>query len=441
MKDLISSSGIRGIALKEISLELCTKIGANISSLKEGSYVIGHDVRLTSPLLANAIINGICANGSNSIFMGMLPTPVVSFYSQFYSGGVVITASHNPPEYNGIKIFDETGKPALPPFYELLIHSEPRYTNWDSVGSRIEGHGFYEYIERLVSIFNTRKEWKICIDPGNGATSLTAPLIFRLGNHEVHVINLDPDGRFPGRGPEPNEESLKETCRFVQMKSLDIGFAYDGDGDRFVIIDEKGRVIPQDIALAQMAKYFVKKFSGPVVTNVDSSSIIDFLIKPLGGEVYRTKVGDPYVVEEALKRNALFGGESCGAWVFPKILRCPDGVLSSIILLNFLDIEDKKPSELMLEIPSFFIERLKIKCYDKLNLMNKLKPKINELYPDADVSYIDGIRLSWNDYTWALIRASGTEPIIRITVESPNKEKVKNLAFSLSKIIIDLMGA
>ncbi|MCX8170175.1 MAG: hypothetical protein N3D72_03695, partial [Candidatus Methanomethyliaceae archaeon] len=309
------------------------------------------------------------------------------------------------------------------------------------LGSRIDGCGFYEYVEMLVSKFNTRKKWRICIDPGNGTTSLTAPLVFRLGNHEVHAINLDPDGRFPGRGPEPDEESLKDTCDFVKRKSLDIGFAYDGDGDRLVVIDEKGNVIPQDITLAQVAKYFVKKFGGPIVTNVDSSSIIDFLIKPLGGIVYRTKVGDPYVVEEALKRDASFGGESCGAWIFPKILKCPDGVLSSIILLNFLDSEDIRASELMMGIPSFFIERSKIKCYDKLNLINRLKPKINELYSDAEISYIDGIRISWDDYTWALIRASGTEPIIRITVESPNEERAKNLISSLRKIIFDSMEA
>ncbi|MEM0286036.1 MAG: phosphoglucosamine mutase [Candidatus Methanomethyliaceae archaeon] len=440
MKSIIGTSGIRGIALEEISIELCIKLGLIISNWKKGDYVIGHDVRLTSPLLANAMANGICAGGSNSIFMGLLPTPAIAFYSQYYTGGIAITASHNPPEYNGIKIFNEMGAPVLPIFYEFLIKQEPKYVNWDSLGYKIEGNGFFEYIEMLLSKFNTKKKWKICIDPGNGATSLTAPLVFRLGGHEVYPINIDPDGKFPGRGPEPNEESLKTTCDFIRKKSLDIGFAYDGDGDRVVIIDENGNIIPQDIALAQMAKYIVKKFGGPIVVNIDTSTIIDFFIKPLGSTIYRTKVGDPYVVDEVIKRGAFFGGESCGAWIFPNILKCPDGVLSSIILLNFLDCEDIKPSDLMKNIPNFFVERLKIRCQNKFKVIEKLKTKIINIYPNAEVSFIDGIRISWEDFTWALVRASGTEPLIRITVESPNKEKVKNLISSLSKIILELMG-
>lgn len=441
MRNIIGTSGIRGIALEEISIELCTKLGLIISNLKQGNYVVGHDVRLTSPILASAIANGICAGGSNSIFMGLLPTPAIAFYSQYHTGGIAITASHNPPEYNGVKIFNEIGAPVLPYFYEFLIKQEPKYANWTSLGFKFEGNGFFEYTEMLLSKFNTKKKWKICIDPGNGATSLTAPLVFRLGGHEVHPINIDPDGRFPGRSPEPNEESLKTTCDFIRKNALDIGFAYDGDGDRLVVIDENGNVVPQDIALAQMAKYFVKKFGGPIVVNIDSSSIIDFLVKPLGGVVYRTKVGDPYLVEEAIKRGAFFGGESCGAWIFPNILKCPDGVLSSIILLNFLDYEDIRPSDLVKNIPNFFIERLKIKCQDKFNVINKLKTKITNLYPDADISFMDGIRISWKDFTWALIRASGTEPLIRITVESPDREKAKNLISSLSKTILDLVGA
>lgn len=441
MRSIIGTSGIRGIALREISIELCTKLGLMISNWRQGEYVIGHDVRLTSPILASAVTNGVCAGGSSAIFMGLLPTPAIAFYSQYHTGGIAVTASHNPPEYNGIKIFNETGAPALPSFYEFLIEREPRCANWDSLGFKFEGNGFFEYVEMLLSRFNTKRRWKICIDPGNGAASLTAPLVFRLGGHEVRPINIDPDGKFPGRGPEPGEESLRATRDFIKKNSLDVGFAYDGDGDRMVVIDENGNVIPQDVALAQMAKYVVKKFGGPIVVNIDSSSIIEFLIEPLGGSVCRTKVGDPYVVEEATKRGAFFGGESCGAWVFPNILKCPDGVLSSIMLLNLLDQEDVKPSDLMKDVPSFFIERLKIECQDKFNIMDKLKAKIVDLYPDAEVSSVDGVRISWKDYTWALIRASGTEPLIRITVESLNREKAKDLVSSLSKTILDLMGA
>ncbi|MCC6013029.1 MAG: hypothetical protein LM593_01520 [Candidatus Verstraetearchaeota archaeon] len=435
MKEIITSSGIRGLAISEISPELCMKIGIAISSIEKGEYIIGHDVRLTSPLLASCLANGICIGGSNSILIGLAPTPAIAFYARYYTGGIIITASHNPPEYNGLKIFDKNGIPVNPSFYKSLLEIPIRYANWDSLGYIKNFYGLYEYIEFLISHVNTKKKWKIGLDPGNGTTSLTAPLVFHNTGHEVKAININLDGRFPGRGAEPNEHTSKLLSDLIRKYSLDIGFAYDGDGDRVLIVDENGNVIPQDIALAQIAKFIAYKSHKPIVVNVDTSAIVDFVINSIGGRIFRSKVGDPYVIEEIIKRDACFGGEPCGAWIFPNIIKCPDGVLSSIMFLNFLDYEEVKPSELLQNLPSFFIERKNISCRDKITTMKRVMSEIPKLYPDANISYIDGIRISWDDFTWALIRPSGTEPLIRITVESVSRDKVKSLISSITKLI------
>ncbi len=442
MHKLVSSSGIRGLAIKEVSPELCMRLGLSISTKRRGEYAVGHDVRLSSPLLAYSLMDGLNAGGSNSIFIGLAPTPAVAYYSKHFSGGLAVTASHNPPEYNGVKIFDQRGASVFTTFYEdLLSCNQPIHTNWDSLGSRRDHDGLHEYIDFLSSISNTKKRWRVGIDPGNGATCLTAPLALRLCGHQVFPINLAPDGRFPGRGPEPNEASLFSLAEAIRKNSLDVGFAYDGDGDRLSILDENGMPIPQDVVLGHMAKFYVERHGGSVVVNVDSSSIIDLLVKSAGGKVYRSKVGDPYILEEILKKDAVFGGETCGAWIAPRHLLCPDGVLSSILFLNFLESNDVKPSKLRSGLPTIFLERMKIPCPNELKgeAMTKIKDSLLVTYTEADLSNVDGLRLSWQEFNWALIRPSGTEPVIRITVESTDMEKTKELIASLTHLLKDVL--
>ena len=441
MHRLVSSSGIRGIAIKEVTPDLYFRVGLSLSAQDRGEYVVGHDVRLSSPFLANLLIDGLNAGGSDSIFLGLSPTPAVAYYSRLFSGGVAITASHNPPEYNGIKIFNNRGASVTPSFYEYLMSEVPtRYATWDTLGSRRDQEGLHEYLEFLCSISKTKRRWRIGIDLGNGATCLTAPLVFRLCGHEVHSLNLAPDGKFPGRGPEPNPESLRSLAEMIRKNSLDIGFAYDGDGDRLAILDENGVMVSQDIALGQMAKFFIKKYGGSVVVNVDSSSVVELLVKSEGGTVHRSKVGDPYIIDEMLKRGAVFGGETCGAWITPH-LPCPDGVLSSILVLNLLEYWDIKPSQLSVGLPTFFLERTKLRCPNELKqlVIRQLKETLLNFYPGADLSEIDGLRLSWHDFEWVLIRPSGTEPVIRISAESKDMVKTKELIKSLTHLLNMIM--
>jgi phosphoglucosamine mutase len=446
MQELISSSGLRGLAMKEVSPELCMRVGMALSRINKGSYVVGHDVRLSSPLLAQSLINGLNAGGSDVLYLGLASTPAVAFYSRGNKGGAVITASHNPPEYNGIKVFDDRGASVTQSFYAALLpkrKGDLGFANWSSLGSSRTGGELYQYVEHVASASRIKRRWKVGLDLGNGAASVTAPLALALSGCEVSTINLAPDGMFPGRGSEPDERSLSGLCDMVREKHLDIGFGYDGDGDRLAIVDERGVPIPQDLALAFAAGQSVKmNQGGSVVVNIDTSVLVDAVVESAGGKVYRSKVGDPYLLGEITNRRGVFGGETCGAWIHPKYSLCPDGVLSSVVFLNFLERSGLKPSRLGEGLPKFYLIRRKVPCPNKLKLpiMKILKEKVAGLYPRAEILDIDGIRVGLSDRSWVLVRPSGTEPLLRITAESSEAKRSNKLAEDLAHLIKKIMG-
>jgi phosphoglucosamine mutase len=431
--------------MREVTPELCMRVGMALSRMNKGSYVVGHDVRLSSPLLTQSLINGLNAGGSDVLYLGLASTPVVAFYSRGHKGGAVITASHNPPEYNGIKVFDGRGASVSQSFYSALLRKRgggPEYARWDSLGSSRAGDGLHQYVEYVVSSSRIRRRWEVGLDLGNGTTSITAPLAMFLSGCEVSTINLAPDGTFPGRGSEPDEKSLSGLCHIVREKHLDIGFGYDGDGDRLAIVDERGVPIPQDLALAFAAGESVKENrGGSVVVNVDTSALVDIVVESEGGKVYRSKVGDPYVLGEITKKRSVFGGETCGAWIHPKYGLCPDGVLSSVVFLNFLEGSGLKPSRLGEGLPKFYLTRRKVPCPNTLKptVMKVLKGKIADLYPHAEILNIDGIRAGLPDRSWVLVRPSGTEPILRITAESTEARRSNALAEDLFNVIEKIM--
>jgi len=441
MQELISSSGLRGLAMKEVSPELCMKVGLALSQINKGSYVVGHDVRLSSPLLAQSLINGLNAGGSDVLYLGLAPTPAVAFYSRGYKGGAVITASHNPPEYNGVKVFDGRGASVTRSFYAALLPKRgggSGYADWDSLGSSRAGDGLYQYVEHVASASLIKRRWRVGLDLGNGATSVTAPLAIALSGCEVSTINLAPDGTFPGRGSEPDEKSLSALSDVVKARHLDIGFGYDGDGDRVAIVDERGVPIPQDLALAFAAGQSVtENGGGSVVVNIDTSALVDIVVESAGGKVCRSKVGDTYVLEEMTRKKSTFGGESCGAWIYPKYSFCPDGVLSSVIFLNFLERLGLKPSQLGEELPKFHLTRRKVPCSNRLKrpVMRLLREAVARKYPSAKILNIDGIRADLPDRSWVLVRPSGTEPLLRITAESSKAELSNKIAEDLALLI------
>jgi phosphoglucosamine mutase len=243
-------------------------------------------------------------------------------------------------------------------------------------------------------------------------------------------VNAQPDGFFPARSAEPNADSLKPLTRVVEELSADVGIAYDGDGDRVAFIDEKGSFVDFDRSLTGYAAYVVKKKRGGVVaTNVEASMCVEKMVEEQGGKVVRTKVGDVYVSEAIKQYDAVFGGEPCGAWIHPQIHHCPDGILSSVLLLKALEDEKEKLSEFIAKTPEYPTVRENVACKNetKQKIVERAGAVLKNAFPGhTGFSRVDGVRLSVKN-GWILIRASGTEPLIRLTAEGESKKAAKEI--------------
>jgi phosphoglucosamine mutase len=260
-----------------------------------------------------------------------------------------------------------------------------------------------------------------------------APRVLGALGCKVTALNAQPDGFFPARSPEPNEESLKSLAKTVKNLEADVGFAYDGDGDRVTFIDEKGKLANFDRVLAAYASYVTKKNGGGiVVTNVEASMCIEKMVERHGAKVLRTKVGDVYLSEVMKKENAIFGGEPCGAWIHPQFHYCPDGILSSVLFLKALEEENKTLSKFVSKTPQYPTLRESIACNvrkneEKYGLVEEVGENLKSVYPRyKSFSVVDGVRLALED-GWVLVRASGTEPLIRLTVEGESLKAAKEI--------------
>jgi len=352
----------------------------------------------------------------------------------------MVTASHNPPEYNGIKLFDRRGASVTQSHYLKLLSGleSSTYTSWDSLGLVKRADGIHSYIEHLISAAKFHRAWKVGIDPGNGTTAITAPLALTLSGATASTINIALDGTFPGRGSEPDVSNLAGLSALVKEEGLDIGFAYDGDGDRVTLVDEMGNFVEPDAALAFVAARVVsERGGGTVVVNLDTSSAVDIMVEAEGGKVIRSKVGDTFILEEITKRGGVFGGETCGAWILPAHALCPDGVLSSILLLNLLEEASIKPSSMVAGLPRLFLTRRKLACPNiiKVPLMRSLEKKILTMFPGSELNELDGLRIGMADRSWVLVRPSGTEPLVRVTSESNSGPRSRELANRLCRAV------
>ncbi len=447
---LFGSSGIRGLANIEVTPVLVQRVGAAIASQFEGGAIlVGRDTRLSGEMLENALVSGIVSCGFVAGTLGVVPTPVVAWLTREMEAeaGVSISASHNPPQYNGLKIFDNTGMAYTEEQQEKLEESIEEgsfmYSSWNRVG-RVESIDARRlYIDAVAQEIGFTTEWKAACDLFNGATCTIAPEIFEEVGCEAILINAQPDGRFPAGDPEPNENSLARIGRLVEAMGANIGFGFDGDGDRMMAVDEKGRVPSPDQVLAAYVRHVVEKNGGGVVvTHVGASMSVEEAVEGAGGSVVRTKVGDVHVAEAIVAHNAIFGGEPVGAWIHPEVHLCPDGILSALKLMVALEEDSKTLSELVVDIPDYPTLRAKVDCpnTDKQRVMKDISSGYRKEFGEVeDVSLIDGVRLKLRD-GWVLIRPSGTEPIMRITVEAKELNRAQELLDASRRFVQDVLG-
>jgi phosphoglucosamine mutase len=378
-------------------------------------------------MLEDAVVAGVLSAGSNVWTLGIVPTPVLAFLTRVLNAdaGIMITASHNPPQYNGLKIFRSDGTAydikTQTNIEETIEKRQFKTANWADVGKSQQVDESRRYVDTIDKKVKLRRKWHVVVDPGCGATCNVAPQILKNLGCKVATLNAQPDGRFPARSPEPNAESLQPLAEVVKALGADIGVAYDGDGDRAAFIDEKGNLADFDRTLAAYAAHVVKQNPGAVVvTSIEASMSIEKMVGQHLGTVVRTKVGDVYISEMMRERKAVFGGEPCGAWIHPQMHYCPDGILTSALLLETLEDENLEMSKFVAEAPVYPMIRknIVVKNIRKHGITQQLENCLKTAFPEhKEVSDIDGVRLILEE-GWILVRASGTEPIIRLTVEA-----------------------
>ncbi len=438
---LFGTSGIRGKIGSEVTCELALNVGKSLAYYlgNEGTVVLGYDTRTTNKMLDQAICAGLLESGVDVIKIGMVPTPLVGYAAEKLDAdaGIMLTASHNPSQYNGIKLWNKNGM-AYTSAQEAKI--EEIYTNkdyisvtWDKVGKlnvneEIKG----QYIDDLVSMVNIRPGLKVVIDCASGAGSEISPLVFRKAGCEVTTLNSQPDGFFPGRNPEPNAENLQTLMKTVVAIGADLGIAHDGDADRMITVDEQGNISPFDSLLALISK----EFDGDIVTTVDAGLCMDESVK---GEVLRTPVGDVNVAEVIIEKDASFGGEPSGTWLHPDFCMCPDGILSGLRMAEIVS-RDGKLSDLLAQIPQYPNIREKITCSKeaKIKVMENMEELLTNAFDDIrEINSIDGVRLTFEDDSWVLVRPSGTEDYVRITLESRDQKRAESIKETCVKIITE----
>ena len=417
------SSGIRGKYGGLITPEFVCRVGHAVGSQYD-SVVVGWDTRTTSPLLARAALAGLASAGCQACSAGMVSTPTLADAARRFKAGLMITASHNPPQDNGVKLWNPDGssfgQAQMEAVEASLSSGMQALVPWDSIG----GIGAYDsavedHIARISKHFG-RLEAKVVVDCGNGAASTITPqLLERLGC-EVTTLNGDPDGSFPGRGSEPTEENTRALAQSVVGAQADIGLAHDGDADRVVAVDENGNFAGGDALLPLLCKLEVKS---KVVVPVDASMAVERSVGK--ARVIRCRVGDVYVSEKIKETGADFGGEPSGTWVFPGMSYCPDGIYAAARLVQ---IASERPlSERIAEIPRFVTvrKRLDMPLGGGERTMARVAEAIATMKP-TETSRLDGIRAVFAD-GWMLFRPSGTEPKLKIVVEAESKEAADRL--------------
>lgn len=435
---LFGTAGIRGPIIGKVTPELVLKFGLSLATFLEnkGTVATGHDTRTSSMMLKHSLLSGLLAGGCNALDLGLIPMPVLSYFCSHskVDGGVMITASHNPPEDNGLKCLTSEGMEYVPSEEEalenLILGNKYRAVPWNKIGESKEIKNTVQsysdaILERVGQL--EEKPFRVVVDCANGTAYNLVPTLLRRIGCSLTTLNVKPDGHFPGRMPEPKPENLREIMETVPRVKAAIGFAYDTDADRIAIIDEHGGFMGQSRVIALFAREAVEAHGGTVVTSIDASLCIDEVVEKAGGRVERTRLGQIHVPLRE-KKDIVFCGEpwklmdlSWGPWV--------DGIYFTARMVKMLSEKGITVSQLFSEIPEYPWARLSTPCPDDLKslAMSKIEGVLLKEKGVEDIWTFDGIRLNYEDRSWLLIRPSGTTPYIKIYCEARTRKRLKEL--------------
>ncbi len=436
MTKMFGTNGVRGKVNEDMDTELAMDLGKAIGTWvgKGNDVAIGTDTRISNYMLKNAVSSGLMSVGCDIIDLGEAPTPAIQYYTKQKADlGIAITASHNPPEFNGIKCIDEDGTELIKwmeeEIEEIYFSEDFEYVGWKEVGEMITDDPLRLYSESIEEKIDkesiSEAGLKVVLDCANGAGCYLTPYLLRKLGCDVTTLNAQPDGSFPGHNSEPTEENLQDLIELTSSDEFDLGIAHDGDADRTIFIDENGGFIHGDKILTLVAKRLVKENGGGiVVTPVSSSSSVEDVVEENGGSLIYTAVGSPIVARKMKEVDAIFGGEENGGLIFADHQYCRDAAMTAAFVIEMI-VEEGPLSELVDGLPDYSLEKKGVHCEEELK--EALLEELKEVYSEEEIDDTDGLKIYYEE-GWVLIRPSGTEPKYRIYAESPDRETTERLA-------------
>ncbi len=437
-ENIFRAYDIRGIYKTQINEELAYKLGKSFATLNLGKIVVGRDCRIGGGSLKEELIRGLVESGAEVIDIGVVPTPLVIFSVGYYGfdGGISITASHNPKEYQGFLLYNKEGvgiglENGLNEIKEL-VHSEKFM---EGEGCIIRKNILEDHINFVSSRVNVKNiKMKVVVDCGNGVASVVLPKLLSRFGIEYYSLFCELDGNFPNRDPEPRRENLKALQKKVVELKADCGFGYDGDADRVVGVDEKGNILNPNQFFSVLIKSYLENKKEKVVHDSLSSLTIQELVKYYKGLPIGCRVGHVFIQKKLLEESAVVGGEISGHYFFREIFGADDAALATLKVLEYLNKKKIKLSEAYKEIPNYYFDSIRIKTKDeeKFPFIENLKLEFKEKGYKTDC--LDGVKIIFDD-SWVLFRASNTEPKISIAYESKTEEGFEKLKHFVNEII------
>ena len=434
MKKLFGTNGVRGVFSEDFTLEFVNDLVMSLAAyFKQGKILVGYDGRHSSPIVAKVVSSALNYSGLDCYMAGLVPTPCLEYATKKlgYDGGLMITASHNPPQYNGIKPVASDGVEISREDERKIeqIFDEKNWIKASTFGKSFEETNVIStYIDGIISLIDIdsikAKKFKVCLDLGNGAQAVTAKKLCENLGCDVHAINEEINGDFPGRGSEPTPQNLDELSKLVVDTNSNFGIAFDGDGDRSIFCDETGKILTGDSSALLLCDYLLQQYpNSQVVTCLNSGNIIENIVEKTNSRVVRTKVGSVEVSRRMVNDDALVGYEENGGFMFGNHNHVRDGAMTLALMLDLLSKSQSHLSQNIKNLPPSFTTKTKIECS-----LEKSKIVISELlkeFPDSNTS--DGIKIQVDQDNWVMIRPSGTEPIIRIYGESNSQQNLDSL--------------
>ncbi|CAN5290221.1 phosphoglucosamine mutase [soil metagenome] len=437
---MVGVSGIRGRVGAALTPEVVARYAAafgawSIANNPSRAIVVGRDSRVSGPMFHRIVVGTLQLVGCDVIDIGLTTTPGCQLAVEFHhaAGGLMLSASHNPIEWNALKCIGSSGlflEASEGAAMRALVETGTPHANWDAIGTVTEDRDVAaRHIESVLAIpyvnadaIRARK-FKVALDCVRGAGATIMPdLLKRLGC-EVVGMNMEPDGRFP-REPEPIPANLRDFERFVADSRADIGFAVDPDVDRLALVSDEGRAVGEDYTLALAARLVLRHRTGPIVTNLSTSLLVDDVAREAGVEAVRAPVGEVNVAVRMRELGAPIGGEGNGGVILPEVHLGRDAPIGAALLLQLLVEEGRPLSAIVADLPRYVIVKDKL---DRPNAsLDTVYAALRTAFPDATVDTQDGLRLSWSD-RWVHVRPSGTEPIVRVIAEGPDENAAKEL--------------